>query len=986
MAQEPRPAPVSTAFPPGDGRGASPIAGRKLELALLDQCLEQAREGRGSVVLVSGEPGIGKSRLCREAADMARQAGFLCVTGHCDEILARPPFGPWVEVLEGILRRLEPGEARERLGGPAAREIARLVPEVREIIPDLNSVGDWQSDAGERPLFAAVAGFLERSARARPLLIQLEDLHWADESALRLLLYLARRVGEVPILVLATHRDAAVLEVPDLAKTTDALRREGLAIPVALGPLTEDDVVEMLQALGAGPPPSLVAPALLQASEGNPFFLQQLVIHLLEEGKLFDAAGHWVLAPDFRAADIPDTVRRAIELRLARLSPACRDLLACAAPAARVFEYEVVREVCDQQRAGLPSLAPEDLIGAIEEACAAHLIEEVRPAGTRATGPSARPRDTSRLGGRSPTAGKTLYAFVHELTRQAILGGIPQPRQQRLRLATAEALERIHAGNLDPYIPALASLYRAAGDLADPQKVIAYAIRAGRAAQALYAIREAISHFSTALNLLERNGPDPRSIARLQLRVGTMLAGMPEFVDSPRAMVYFRAAETVLVGGPEDRDLAALYAGMAACYSYSGPCSDTLEYSWRAMELASRLGEEGIWAAAAVNHGRALVGHCGEVERGLHLLQEATHAATRSAHPARFFGVFATAMAEFSHLEDPVSVQLRIVNWLEQSGEPPGSYLHDQLGMLAEEAAVIAGDLNGSGGGRLSFIPRALAGIWRGDWAESESFLHSWDGWAHANGSQFNRAFSARWLGRLHFTTGDYQQAIAASTRALEIADEQCIGQAMGERPGLAMAYAALGRLGEARAEIERCREVLALGEDWRGAAGRVTLAEAVLAAAERRVEDAEGLLAQAILVLRRYHLPWEEAAGLLLWAQLLSAHGHRYRVPALERVNAAVDIYTRHGAGQPLIDRALAIRAGIAGDGDPAAAYPDRLTAREVQVLRLIVAGRSDREIAEQLVLSVRTVGRHVTNIYNKIGAHSRADATAYAIRHGIA
>ncbi len=983
MAQEPRPAPVTAAFPPGP---ASPIAGRKLELALLNQRIEQAREGHGAVVLVSGDPGIGKSRLCREAEDMARQAGLICVTGHCDEILAGPPFGPWVEVLEGILRRLEPGEARERLGGSTAREIARLVPEVREIIPDLDAAGDPQSAPGERQLLTAVAGFVERCARAQPLLIQLEDLHWADESALQLLLYLARRVGEMPVLVLVTHRNVSVSETPALAKTTEVLTRESLATPVGLAPFTEEDVVEMLRNLGAGPPPSLVAPALLQATEGNPFFLRQLVLHLLEEGKLLDPAGHWLLSPNLEAAGIPDSVRRAIELRLEKLSPACREFLACAAPAGRVFEYEVVREVCSQQVPGMPALAPEDLIGAVEEACAAHLIEEVRPGSTRAPGLPEGPLDSARPVVGSPSAGATLYAFVHELARQAILGGVSRPQKQRLRLATAAALERFHAGNLDPYIPALASLYRAAGDLADPQKVIEYSIRAGHAAEALYAIREAISHFRTALDLLEREGGDPRRLARLQLRIGTMLASLPAFADSSRAMEYFRAAEPVLTSGLQDRDLAALYDGMAGCYLYSGPCTETLEYSWRAMELASRLGEEVIWTRAAGLHGYALVVHCGEMDRGLRLMQEATDAANRSGRPEIYIGVLVTALAEFGCLEDPVSAQQRIVNWLERIGEPPGSYLHGFLGAIAGEAAVIAGDLTVSRGGNMSFIPRALAGIWLGDWAESESFLHGWDGWAHANGSQFNRLFAAHWSGRLHVTSGNYEAAIGAFTRALELADERCTGEEVRDRPGLAMAYAAQGRLDEARAEVDRCREIMALGEDWRGAAGCVILADAVLAAAGRRMEDAEGLLEQAIEILRRYQLPWNEADGLLLWAELLSAHGHRYRAPALERVDAAIDIYTRHGAGQPLIDRALAIRQGIAGNGARAGAYPDGLTAREVEVLRLIAAGRSDREIAEQLVLSVRTVGRHVTNVYNKIGAHSRADATAYAIRHAIA
>jgi DNA-binding CsgD family transcriptional regulator/tetratricopeptide (TPR) repeat protein len=896
---------------------------------------------------------------------MARKAGFLCVTGHCDDLLGRPPFGPWVEVLETILRRLEPGEAHERLGGSATEELARLVPGVREFVPGMDQPGDAQPGPGERHLMAAVAGFLERCARVQPLLLILEDLHWADDSTLRLLLYFARRVGEIPVLVLATYRGAGVSEAPDVARTAEALVRESLATRLDLGPLKEDGVLELLESLGAGPPPSLVAPALLDATEGNPFFLQQILAHLLAEGRLFDSAGHWVLAPDIRAAGIPDTVRRAIELRVARLSSTCREFLACAAAAGRAFEYKVVREVCGQHGEGLPALAPGDIIAAFQEASAAQLIEEVRQPGP---------------------AGATLYAFVHELARHAVLGGVPQPRQQRLRLATADAIERVHAGNTDPHIPALASLYRAAGDPADPEKVIEYTMRAGRAAQSLYAFPEAARHFQAALSLLERQGGDPHVIARLQLRIGSLFASLPQFQDSARAMEYFRAAEPVLAAGPEDRDLAALYARIATCLVYSGPCTGALEYSWRAMELASRLGDEGTWAEAATMHGWSLAAHCGEIARGMDILREAGEAAIRSSRSDPFPGVFLTVLFEFAHLEDPLSVRLRVAEWLEQSGEASGSYLLDQMNLLAGQSAVIAGDLAGSRAGRMDFLPRALAGLWRGEWAESESFLHGWDGWARANGSRLNREFAARWLGRLHLTTGNYEAAIEASTRALKLADEGCIGVEIGERPGLAMAYAALGRLDEARAQLARCREITSLGEDWRGAAGRVVLAEALLAAAGRRMEDAEELLEQAIETLRRYHLPWEEALGLLLWAEICSAHGPRYRLPAVERVDATIEIYTRHGAGQPLLDRALATRHRLTGDGTRAPAFPDGLTAREAEVLQLIASGRTDREIAEQLVLSVRTVGRHVTNIYNKIGAHSRADATAYAIRHAIA
>ena len=205
------------------------------------------------------------------------------------------------------------------------------------------------------------------------------------------------------------------------------------------------------------------------------------------------------------------------------------------------------------------------------------------------------------------------------------------------------------------------------------------------------------------------------------------------------------------------------------------------------------------------------------------------------------------------------------------------------------------------------------------------------------------------------------------------------------DRPDLALLYIEMGRLEEARAQLARCHEIMSEGEDWRGVAGRVALAEAVLAAAEGDLEAAGPQFERALDIFRRYGLPWDQAEAFHLWGRACAAAGRSYRPRALEAFDAAIDIYQRHGAGQCWIDRVEMDRRGVPGTLHPPQ-YPAGLSEREVEVLRLIAGGKSSREIAEALVISVRTVERHIENIYHKTGTHGRAQVTAYALANALA
>jgi DNA-binding CsgD family transcriptional regulator len=204
--------------------------------------------------------------------------------------------------------------------------------------------------------------------------------------------------------------------------------------------------------------------------------------------------------------------------------------------------------------------------------------------------------------------------------------------------------------------------------------------------------------------------------------------------------------------------------------------------------------------------------------------------------------------------------------------------------------------------------------------------------------------------------------------------------------PELAIQLAQHGRRDEAEAVVQRCRELLASGEDWRGRAGRVVLAEAAIAYAGGRLEEADERFEAALDVFQRYSLPWDEAEAHHLRGRLLARLGKQQRPQAAGSFDAAAEIYRRIDAARPWLDALAASRSVSFGRATQAReGYPGGLSEREAEVLRLIAQGRSNREISEALVLSVRTVERHITNIYAKIGARGKADATAYALRHGL-
>jgi tetratricopeptide (TPR) repeat protein len=463
----------------------TPFVGRTAERTQLSALMRRAAAGQGALVMVGGEPGVGKTRLCKEIAAEGARQGFMVFTGHCYEAGVRLAYMPWVELLEAAVRDTPPQVLRDALGDEA-RELARVVPELRRKFPDIPPPIELPPDQQRRHTFNSTRDYITRVARRRPQIFVLEDLHWADEVTLLLLEHIAERVDTIPLLILGTYRDAAVDLSPALEQTLAALVRRRQAGLISLSRHSEHEVTELLQALSGHPPPAAVVASIYHETEGNAFYVEEVFRHLEETGKLLEEDGRFRADLRIEALDIPHSVRLVTGRRLDRLNEATRRTLTLAAVVGRRFTLRVLEAVGETDT--------DTLLDALDEA--------VR-AGVCVT---------------EPSASEAAYSFGHELVLHTLLARLSPARRQRHHLRVAAALERVYADDLGRHAADIAHHLVEAGDAADPVRTTQYCTLAGERSQHAAAFEEALRHFSTALSV--NSAHDERRRADLLLKVG----------------------------------------------------------------------------------------------------------------------------------------------------------------------------------------------------------------------------------------------------------------------------------------------------------------------------------------------------------------------------------------------------------------------------------------------------------------------------------
>jgi serine/threonine protein kinase/tetratricopeptide (TPR) repeat protein len=465
-----------------------PLIGREQELRTLKHLVSEAIAGHGSIVMIGGEPGIGKSYLARAVSREARRRGALSVIGHCHEMEGAPAYAPFIEMLEYI-RRMAPREGLRYSLGENAPEVARLMPELRTIYPDIPPALQLPPEQQRRFLFNAFRSFVERASSVTPLIVVFEDLQLADDSTLMLLEHHAKTISNTAMLVICTYRDVDLEITHPFSRTLEALLRERQASRIVLHRFSIAEVKAFLRELSAqDPPPSLVR-AIFDETDGNPFFVEEVFRHLSEEGTLFDENGKW--RPDLHVSDlhVPESVRLVLGRRLTRLTKDSRRVLTTAAVIGRSFSLRLLEVLEDD--------LPDAALNAIEEAEHAHLV-------------------THEVDGRDPR-----YRFVHELVRQTLAESVSYPRRQRLHLRIAEAIEKIHEGRLESQASQLAHHLYQAGAAATPEKTTRYLLLAAQRARARSAHEEALEHLDRALSLWEEFN-DSRAAEVLYERANTL--------------------------------------------------------------------------------------------------------------------------------------------------------------------------------------------------------------------------------------------------------------------------------------------------------------------------------------------------------------------------------------------------------------------------------------------------------------------------------
>lgn len=445
-------------------RPSIPFVGREVELARLAAALDEAFAGDGRLVMVSGEPGIGKSRLVTELAGLAQIRGARVLWGRCYEREGAPPYWPWVQAIRSYadqcdLRLLGSGLQRH------TATVAEIVPELREQLPGLGAAPAPRDPKEARFLLLdSVASFLRHAAAKQVMTIILDNLHAADAGSLLMLEFLARELAGTPLLVVGTYRDVALRRGDRLVETLAELTREGTFERLPLRGLTVTEVARLVEAIMGRP----AAPELMQAihrqAEGNPLFVTEVVRVLDQEDAFADERS---LSRDW-SLRVPEGVRAVIGRRLDQLSPACNDVLRLASVIGREFGLR-------QLQALVVESADDELLGLVHEALDMRLVEELP--------------DTIDC-----------FRFTHRLIQETLLSELSTTQRVRLHARVAEALEQHYGDTVDAHAAELVHHCAEAETVLGPAALVRYARLAGEQALVAHSYEEASAYFRQALD------------------------------------------------------------------------------------------------------------------------------------------------------------------------------------------------------------------------------------------------------------------------------------------------------------------------------------------------------------------------------------------------------------------------------------------------------------------------------------------------------
>jgi tetratricopeptide (TPR) repeat protein len=470
--------------PPTEAPAENPLyrrvfVGREPELKQLQSAFDGAISGQGALMMVTGEPGIGKTSLCEQLSTYVTLRGGRTLVGHCYEAGSLSlPYLAFVEALRSYVLSRDPKDLKEELGSGAA-DVARIISEIRERLKiKLRTQKDPEEERYR--LLQGVSEFLSNAANVQPMLVVLEDLHDADKGTLEMLTHVSRNLAGARLLIVGTYRDIEVDRSHPLSAALAELRRVSTYGRVLLRGLNADEVRRMMESITRESVPWGLAQAVHRQTEGNPLFVQEVIRYLAEEGLLTQKEGQWRPTKDTPLEmSIPEGLRDVIGKRLSLLTPECNHLLSVASVIGREFALETLKAV-----AGID----EDIFAnALKEAVRLSVLEE------------------------RSQRGLVRYRFTHAFFRQTLYEEMIAPQRLKLHRQVAHILETLYARHLKEHAVELAEHFSHSTDSADLKKAVEYAEMAARRATEVYAYGEAVRLLEQALKVQEVLDPDNKA-------------------------------------------------------------------------------------------------------------------------------------------------------------------------------------------------------------------------------------------------------------------------------------------------------------------------------------------------------------------------------------------------------------------------------------------------------------------------------------------
>jgi DNA-binding CsgD family transcriptional regulator len=984
------------------------LIGRENDLQVLDRLMMQVNEKNGQVALISGEAGIGKSRLLREIK-LRAPPETLILEGGCSPTDSALPYSPLLDLFRNFFSS-HSYEEIARVLVPSAPRLVKLFPELAAVLPHVAPAPDTDSQQEKREIFQALLQAVTALAQDRPLMLAVEDLHWCDSTSLEFLFLLARRIPSQPIFLLVTYR--AEETTPELTHFLAGLDRERLGTEFALqhlGPREVDAMLRTILNLSTRPATEFLD-LIFPLTEGNPFFIEEVLKTLVTGGDISYVNGAWE-SKEIGQLRIPRTIQDAVQSRTKQLDERTLRALALASVLGRRFDFRLLQQLLAVEEA--------DLMTMLKELIAAQLVVE-------------------------ETADR--FAFRHALTREAIYSTLLLRERQALHLHAAEAMERFYAGSiLRVHFTDLSYHYYTSGLW---PKALEYSQQAGNQAYSLYSQREAIVYYSRALvaaRHLNTGVETELLIARGHAyeTLGDTRSALDDFEHAQkiaREQQNGRAEWQTLI------DLGFLWAGR--------DYQETGRYFRLAEELALQLDEPGLQAHSlnrmgnwSVNIGQTTQGIRSH-RRALKIFEEYQDeqgmaatldllgmAAMQHGDQIASCREYQNAIRLFRRLDDKRGLLSALipagntVSWAETVRVPSQSRAESQR--MLQEALELARQIGWAAGE--AFAEWGLALCLADGGVFGDALLH-----ANTSLQIASEIGHRQWITAAHYALGHIHLLLLqadpailnlerAFTHAKELGSAWWTGHSAAD---LVNAYVLPGELGQARSLLASISPTMK---------GHLTLAERRLLWAKGNFFLAAKQPADALQVAE--HLldmvqvsPGTQSIPALLQLQgeaLFALKQFRKAERGLERAIKGAEerrvfpllwqIHARLGwlyHQQKKIDKSeREFASGRRVIHELAASIPDEsirtaflaaalkrlprerslsdrqreaakyggLTAREREVAQLVSQGKSNREIADVLVLSERTIENHVSNILNKLGFDARSQIAVWTVEKGL-